>query len=184
MDRRRRKTREAIFTALITLLSKKEFAKITVGEIIAQADIGRATFYAHFETKDDLLKALCEELFCHIFDATDEDNPAHQHIFDCQPPDSVVLHLLRHLQKNDNHILDLLSCRDNDLFLRYFRQGLRALIERQLPVFASKKSEQLPNDFLLNHITSTFVETVRWWVKNGMRETPETISAYFFLAVQ
>ena len=56
MDRRQRKTREAIFTAFIELLSKKDFAQITVGEIINQADIGRATFYSHFETKDFLLK--------------------------------------------------------------------------------------------------------------------------------
>ena len=69
MDRRQRKTREAIFAALMDLLSKRDFGRITVGEIIDRADVGRATFYAHFETKDDLLKALCEELFCHIFDA-------------------------------------------------------------------------------------------------------------------
>ena len=51
MDRRQRKTREAIFNAFITLLSKKNYNGITVGEIIEVANIGRATFYAHFETK-------------------------------------------------------------------------------------------------------------------------------------
>ncbi len=54
MDRRRRKSREAIFAAFSELLSKKNFSQITVGEIIEQADIGRATFYSHFETKDYL----------------------------------------------------------------------------------------------------------------------------------
>ena len=68
MDRRTRKTREAIFKAFTDLLSLKGFDGITVSEIIEKADVGRATFYAHFETKDFLLKELCEELFCHIFD--------------------------------------------------------------------------------------------------------------------
>ena len=54
MDRRQRKTRQAIFAAFTQLLSQKDFGDITVGEIIATADVGRATFYAHFETKDYL----------------------------------------------------------------------------------------------------------------------------------
>ena len=81
MDRRQRKTRQAIFDAFIDLLGKKDFSKITVEQIIAKADIGRATFYAHFETKDYLLKELSEELFCHIFDATKGNESNHKHIF-------------------------------------------------------------------------------------------------------
>ena len=49
MDRRQWKTRSAIFQAFIFLLSKKDFAHITVEEIIKLADVGRATIYAHFE---------------------------------------------------------------------------------------------------------------------------------------
>ncbi len=182
MDRRQRKTREAIFNSFIELLSKKDFAKITVGEIIEGADIGRATFYSHFETKDYLLKELCEELFCHIFDAM-KDEHHHKHIFECEAPESVFLHLLLHLQKNDNNILQLLSSRNNDLFLHYFKLNLRELVSTQLPLFEDRKSEKLPNKFWINHITTTFVETIKWWIDSDMKESPETITEYFFLAV-
>ena len=57
MDRRQKKTRDAIFKAFIDLLSKKHYNQVTVGEIIERADVGRATFYAHFETKDYLLNS-------------------------------------------------------------------------------------------------------------------------------
>ena len=183
MDRRKRKTREAIFMAFTELLSQKEYEQITVGEIIEKADVGRATFYAHFETKDFLLKEFCEDLFCHIFDAMGEKNTEHRHIFQCDAPDSVFLHLLQHLQKNDNHILELLSCPNNEVFLRYFKSNLERLVVSQLPLFASRKHEQLPDAFWINHIAVTFVETIRWWLDNGRKEAPEVIAEYFYLTV-
>ena len=183
MDRRQRKTREAIFEAFTGLLSKKEFSRITVGEIIEAADIGRATFYSHFETKDFLLKELCRELFCHILDSTREEGGEHKHIFECDTQDSVFLHLLRHLQKNDNNILELLSCSNNELFLSYFKSDLRELVKSQLPLFEDRRNKLLPEDFWVYHISSVFVDTVRWWVDNGMHEKPETISEYFYMAV-
>ncbi|MBQ4315934.1 MAG: TetR family transcriptional regulator C-terminal domain-containing protein, partial [Oscillospiraceae bacterium] len=91
--------------------------------------------------------------------------------------------LLQHLQKNDNNILDLLSSRNNELFLRYFKNNLVKLVESQLPLFESEKSRKLPESYRINHITSTFVETVRWWIDNGKKESPEVIAEYFFLAL-
>ncbi|MBR5871145.1 MAG: TetR/AcrR family transcriptional regulator [Clostridia bacterium] len=183
MDRRQKKTREAIFSAFTTLLSEKHYHQITVGEIIEKANIGRATFYAHFETKDYLLKALCEELFCHIFDATEDGCEKHQHIFACDAPSSVVLHLLQHLQKNDNNILDLLGCENNELFLRYFKENLKELINSLPHLFGGKKPGELPADYWSNHISVTFVELIRWWLQNGMKENPQTLTNYFYAAI-
>ena len=182
MDRRQRKTREAIFRAFGELLSKKDFNQITVGEIIERADVGRATFYTHFETKDFLLKELCRELFCHIFDSIDNESEAHRHIFECEAPKSVFLHLIQHLQKNDNNILELLACRNNELFIKYFKDELKALVKNQLYLFEGRKTEGVPEDFWINHISSAFVETIRWWVDNGMKESADVLINYFFAA--
>lgn len=183
MDRRQRKTREAIFNAFTELLSKKDFNQITVGEIIVSADVGRATFYSHFETKDFLLKEFCEELFCHIFDTENDERHEHKHIFECSGSDSVFLHLFQHFQKNDNNILSLLSSQNNELFLRYFRTNLEELVESHLDLFESQKNKNLPEPFWKNYIASTFVETIRWWIDNGMKESPEVITEYFLSVV-
>lgn len=182
MDRRQRKTREAIFSAFIDLLSERNVSKITVSDIIECADIGRATFYAHFETKDFLIKELCEELFCHIFDSTDDNHNHHRHIFDCDTHDSVFLHLLTHLQKNDNNIMKLLSCKNNDLFLWYFKDGLLKLIESQEDIYIYSRQIGLPDEYWTNYVASAFVETVKWWINTGMKDSPVEVTQYFLKA--
>ncbi|MBO5409583.1 MAG: TetR/AcrR family transcriptional regulator [Clostridia bacterium] len=180
MDRRQRKTRAAIFQAFTELLSEKSFDKMTVEEIIKRADVGRATFYAHFETREYLLKELCHELFCHIFDAVSPTPSDHRHIFACEEHDSVFLHLIKHLEKNDNHVLKLFAGKNNELFLGYFKRGLRELVKANLSMFARRKSDFLPEDLWITHITSTFVETIRWWIDNGKQESAESVAEYFF----
>ena len=182
MDRRQRKTREAIFKAFTELLSKKNFNNITVGEIIEKADVGRATFYAHFETKDFLLKEMCRELFCHIFDSESGES-THRHIFECDAPDSVFLHLFMHFQKNDNHILDLLSSDNNGLFLGYFKEELKSLIESRDELFRGEKAELVPRSYLVNHIASSFVETLKWWVDNKSALSPQKVCEYFLAVI-
>ena len=182
MDRRQRKTRDAIFNAFIQLLSKKNYNNITVAEIIELADVGRATFYAHFETKDFLLKALCEELFVHLFDAQNESTNK-RNIFSCDSHDSVFMHLFSHIKNNDNNIGKLLSSKNNELFLEYFKNEIRSLVINNLSVFEEKKPQKIPENFWISHIASTFIETLRWWIENKMIQSPETITEFFLLLV-
>jgi len=180
MDRRQKKTRDAIFAAFTALLSKRSYNQITVQDIIDEANIGRTTFYAHFETKDYLLKALCEELFGHIIDPTTGN---HHH--SCgYASDSVFLHLLRHLQENDLNVLELLSSENNEIFLRYFKSNLKTLILKEYAETGKLDSSKLPRDWLVNHISSSFVETVDWWISHKMKQTPETLTEYFLAAIE
>lgn len=184
MDRRQKKSREAIFNAFTSLLSEKNYNQISVQEIIDAADVGRTTFYAHFETKDYLLKDLCEELFGHIIDTAMGLPHGHYHYSCGNATDSVFLHLLRHLQENDRHILELLSSQNNELFLRYFKSNLKKLIVSQYAEKGQFKNSNLPEDYLVNHITSSFVETVSWWLSHNMEESPEQITEYFIATIE
>lgn len=183
MDRRQRKSREAIFRAFEELLKKRDFAHITVGDIIEKADVGRATFYAHFETKEFLLKELCGELFCHIFDTEDENGDSHRHIFDCDGTEDVFLHLFTHIKNNDNNLLSLLSSSNNEIFFEYFKANLLKLAASRLHLLKGREAEMLPEDFKINHIASVFVEVLKWWVDTGLKESVEEITKYFYIVL-
>lgn len=184
MDRRQQKTRAAIFSAFSTLLAEKPYNKITVQEIIDTANVGRTTFYAHFETRDDLLRALCEELFGHIISSAMDATHTHGLYSDGSAPESVFCHLLQHLQENDNNILGLLSCQSSELFLRYFKDSLNALVRSQLVEGRRLEDARVPLDFLINHISGSFVEMVLWWIKGRRRQTPEELDGYFRCVIE
>ena len=140
---------------------------------------GVATFYAHFAAKDELLKALCEDLFGHIIRSALDSTHTHGLYSDKSAPASVFCHLLHHLQENRNTILALLSCESGELFLRYFRASLNTLVQSQCIPPDGKSRASVPPDFLVNHISGSFVEMVLWWIQGRMRQTPEELDGYF-----
>lgn len=74
-DRRITKTRKAIYNAFLQLLNLKDYETITVQEIIDLADVGRSTFYSHYESKELLLDELCQKLFHHLFERNNQLSP-------------------------------------------------------------------------------------------------------------
>lgn len=178
MDRRQKKTRNSIFQAFISLLERKPYPAITVQDIIDEADIGRSTFYAHFETKDDLLKAMCTDIFHHVF--SDEVTGEESHDFSAS--DSFhdrITHILCHLQEKQHSIRGIFSGECGEVFMRYFKEYL-------YQVFESRLTEQtvIPKEYQLNHVVSSFAETVRWWLKEHSDYSPDEISRFYFKSVQ
>ncbi len=53
-DSRAVRTRDALASALIALMHEKGFDDISVQEICERAQVGRSTFYAHFQDRDEL----------------------------------------------------------------------------------------------------------------------------------
>ena len=62
VDRRVQRTQELLRAALMSLIQEKGFESLSVQNIIDRANVGRATFYAHFDSKEDLLASGIEGL--------------------------------------------------------------------------------------------------------------------------
>lgn len=178
MDRRQKKTREAIFRAFSTLLENKRYENITVQEIIDEADIGRSTFYAHFETKDDLLRSLCTDIFHHVFAEELPQEADHDYSAGSRDLRQKLEHILYHLKGNKNNLKGIFAGESGELFMNYFREYLSELFRRYLQDFHA----DVPADFLLHHLVGSFADTVKWWIAQEARYTPEEVAG-FYLAV-
>ncbi|GLF82295.1 TetR/AcrR family transcriptional regulator [Bacillus safensis] len=62
-DPRTLRTRQLIVDSFLSLASEKDFNNITVRDITEKATINRATFYAHFDDKFDLLHSTITNTF-------------------------------------------------------------------------------------------------------------------------
>ena len=151
MDRRQKKTRNAIFLAFRHLLEQKRYDHITVQEILDEADVGRSTFYAHFETKDMLLDAMCRDLFEHIF----EDDPCPWAGTEADLKGKLA-HILWHIRENQKGLTRILRSHSGDLFMGYFKKRLQELFVAH----ADDLPADAPREFRLHILTGSFAETV------------------------
>ena len=117
-DRRKQKSRQAILSAFRTLLTQKRYSDITVQEIIDLADVGRSTFYAHFETKDTLLAELCADISAHV--VAPHQHAESSHDFSGVKPDAatVVTHIFYHLRDDHRNLVMMLKGSSRALFCR------------------------------------------------------------------
>jgi AcrR family transcriptional regulator len=70
IDRRQKRTREAIRQAFISLATNRRYDDFSVRDLIEQAGIGRSTFYEHYRSKDDVLRALMDGMLTELADAS------------------------------------------------------------------------------------------------------------------
>ena len=57
-----KRTQKAIVDAFNRLISRKRFGDIAVADIIAEADVSKATFYRYFHDKYDVMNSNYKEL--------------------------------------------------------------------------------------------------------------------------
>lgn len=179
MDRRQKRTREAIFTALSNLLKKKRYESITVQEIIDEANIGRSTFYAHFETKDELLHSLCTDIFTHVFtnELPQENEP--DNTKGLKSLEIKLGHILYHLKEHENDLKGILSGDSSEIFMRYFRSYLEDLFGRYIADF----QVSVPKDYLISYLISSFAETVKWWIIVKNSYSAEETAGYYMAMI-
>lgn len=155
-DRRVRKSRAAIFGALEELLQQKSYSSITVGDIIELADVGRTTFYAHFQTKDALFDELCKDIFAHVLAPMPEDG----HSFSTDGAEEQLLHVLCRLSEQRERLAPLFSSPSSHLFWEAIEAHLVTFFAERIGSGGQVRSG-LPDGLYAEHLGKTFCERMR-----------------------
>ena len=166
-DRRITKTRKAIYAAFLQLLNQKNFETITVQEIIDLADVGRSTFYSHYESKELLLDELCRYLFHHLFERVGN-----------LTIEEYLTHIFSHFKKNQDHVTSLLFSK-NDYFLRQLQKELKHHVYPMVAENLQVSYPKIPASYLKHFVVSNFIETLTWWLKKGKSYKEDQVVRFY-----
>lgn len=159
-------------------MAKEHYRNITVARIIECADIGRSTFYAHFETKDELLEAMCTEMFDHVFEGVNTHCITHAEL-EANDLEGRLAHLVYHLRDTHDGICGKLLKEGEPHFTRYFRGRLSLLFERTMP----DVPRDVPHDLMIELLVSSFCSAVVWWFGQKGACDPERLARWFLMPI-
>jgi AcrR family transcriptional regulator len=166
VDRRVRRTKELLRSALISMILEKGYERVTVQDVIDRADVGRSTFYAHFRDKEDLLFYGLEEL---------------RAAFEPGPPQvSPTLEVFEHFARSREVWKAMAGRRGAETFSRYLHRFLSELLRTQLEARAPSGPTQVPLDAVVEFATSALIGLgVGWWLENDLPHSPQEMDRLY-----
>ena len=176
-DRRIQRTRKLLHDALISLLHEKAYDEIVVKEILDRANIGRSTFYMHFRDKDDLLVSGIRD----ILDAIQTTKvPA-----SLQGPEKIIWFsrpIFEHIDEHRRTRQLRIGPRGRIVMHEQLQRVLVELVSSQMKSVLQirrKQADQVPPDLLVQHIASSFILVLNWWIERKDGLPPKQVDELF-----
>ncbi len=174
LDRRIQRTRRLLQNALLELILEKGYDAITVQDIIDRADMGRSTFYAHFEDKENLLLSEFEDMR-EQFDRHLTNQPIPE-----ESPWGLTLLMFQHAQSQHRLYKALIGKQGGNTMISHINTYLSSLILEHLKLHLSKKKQKvIPLEILAHYLVSSFMALMIWWLDHDMPYPPEQMNNMF-----
>ncbi|CAK1240448.1 TetR/AcrR family transcriptional regulator [Fructobacillus cardui] len=170
-DARYTKADAAIRATFLEILAHKDFHKISVQEIIKQADINRSTFYAHFLDKDDLMETIQLDLLEETMGALPSLNIENFDVAEIFQHRADFLVQKLYEQKELAALL-LSKHAEHSFENRMVEQAKKAFFNT-----TDGHDLAIPPRYALNILTGTATNLIITWIRSGFQESTEEFSA-------
>lgn len=162
-----RRSQQLLQKAFLKLLQEKPIKKIRISEVCQEAGVARPTFYAHFQTKDALLKSCIDDFWADLLNDFLKE---------------VMLSGLDNFTSHSEYKLFELwseqfkawsSCKEVENLEGYFFISFRDYLRKFYEVYmmAHRSSDSLPNQNLAEHMINFFagglIAMLFNWSKTG-----------------
>lgn len=175
-DRRVQRTRKLLQDALIAMMIEKGYEAATVQNIIDRANVGRATFYAHFADKQALLLSSLVDLRAHLME--------HQQRALAAPgsPDArglgFSLAMLEHARGHLPLWTAIAGRESGALVLQRIRGMIADLAGIDLAALDFKGTPE-QRALAAQYVAGAFMAVLSWWLDHGAKLPPPEVDNIF-----
>jgi AcrR family transcriptional regulator len=177
-DRRVQKTRRLLLEALGSLLHEKRYDAIVVQEILDRANVGRSTFYTHFRDKDELLLSAIRDVVRTSVPGSTASARRSERVVQFSGP------MFEHIAQHRRGGRDGMGIRSRAIVHERLREVIAERVAEEVRSALRETARRAPPDrvapdLLVQHVTSTFVVVLNWWVESRSKLSPAEVDAVF-----
>jgi AcrR family transcriptional regulator len=176
-DRRVQRTRQLLQGALLSLIRERGFEALSVQDIIDRADVGRATFYAHFDNTEDLLVSGIEGLRSALKEgqrqALAQATRAEERVF------AFSRQLFEHVEDHRDVFQAMVGRRSGTVIRQTFHKMLLDLVRQDVRTTTGADARSTAGEARAQFIAGGLFGLVIWWVDAPKRPSVDDVDALF-----
>jgi AcrR family transcriptional regulator len=154
-DARAVRTRDALASALIALMDGRDYDAISVQHICDRAQVGRSTFYAHFQDKDEMYIRHVVVFARRMAEQLGWDRGAFRF---------PVAHLFDHIRQMRPMIESLRKAGKTEFIMKLWQNNLAEVFEQRVLVIRAGAAAEVPAPIMAQQLAGTFITLVTWWL--------------------
>ena len=173
MNKRSEKTLNKIQNSFIKLINEKNYDDIVVQDILDEAKVGRATFYAHYNSKNELLLDVTANIFHLVFAFNSDKNPFYNYKV-------LIKTVFSNILKEGLFFQSILNEKNNAEFLDAFKMHLNWLFTSYYDNYPYKE-ELVPLELKKELAVNNFITVTKYWANSSYKQTPEEIADIYII---
>ncbi len=168
-DKRSIQSSKWIYGALTKLMNKMDYKDIRVTEIVKEAELGRATFYRNFDSKDDVLQYICDKTFKELLDFFNE----YQKKYSVQQNSEFLKPFLYFFDKHTLIVKQLIQADKQNMLSTSLAKALEAFKPQYRKMVADADKTW---DYFVAIRCGVTISVLIQWIKNEKNIHPEELS--------
>lgn len=161
-DRRVKRTKKALYDALLILLKDKTINEITVTELTTLADVNRATFYFYYTDLIDMLQQIQNEAFESFKQMIQKATIS---VSTIEGFTEYAERVLSYCKEHEALVRFIINNDVNNQLYTYIRQLMLTNIPNTKDIF----DERNPAKYLSNYVINAMIGVCIDWMDDGMK---------------